>query len=156
MPRPCPTPLSLLSLLALVACGEDTVLIESGTWVLAEAWQDGSALDEASAPQGSLVVDAEAGTVEILDGADTVIASATMQRRPEDEWASDCPTNFGATRMETADLDLDQVDLGGLVITAPALVADCPTGDELTLFAADTDRLGLSVCAESSACVVYQ
>lgn len=150
------SPLSLLPLIALVACGDDTALIESGTWLLTDSWQDGEQLDEATAPSGSMVVDVDAGTVEIRNGVDTLLAVVDLVPRDEDEWPTDCPTNFSSTRMEVADLDLDEVDLGGLVIVAPAIQADCPTGDRLTLFAADTDRLGLSVCAESSACAVYE
>ncbi|MCK6503436.1 hypothetical protein L6R53_08575 [Myxococcota bacterium] len=148
--------LAPLVLLPLLACGGDTVRIASGTWLLAEALQDGAQLDPASAPTGSMVVDAEDGTVELRNGDDTLLAVVDLVPRDEDEWPTDCPTNFGSTRMEVADLDLDEVDLGGLVIAAPAIQADCPTGDRLHLFAADTDRLGLAVCAESSACAVYE
>jgi hypothetical protein len=144
-----------LSLLALTACS-DPARISSGTWTLVEAWQDGSLLDEAVRPAGSLQVDARAGTVELLDGAGEPIASTTLIRRPTADWPSDCPTNVSSTRMEVADLDLDEVDLGGLRIVAPALMAQCPDGDALTLFADDSAAQGLSVCFESSACASYR
>lgn len=117
-------PRSLLALAPLpwmVACGDDTVLIQSSTWILTEAWAEGSQLGATDAPAGSMVVDADAGTVEIRDGGAAVLATADLLPRDPSEW----PT-------------------------------DCPTGDRLTLFAADTDELGLTVCGSSSACAVYE
>lgn len=151
---------ALLTLPLLAAC-DDSAHLASGTWNLVEADMGEG---EVVAGTGSLVLDLDGEQVSFLDADGAELAAGGIALWPRADWPSGCPTNFSATRMETADVLLDQVELpldDGTTVTIvdPVLVASCPDGEPLYLRSAfseaDLDS-GTTGCSGADACLVYE
>jgi hypothetical protein len=77
--------------------------------------------------------------------------------RPKKTWPSGCPSNIQSTRMETWDLDIEQLHLTSESISHPILVRDCPTKPVELVLRADGEIDGTgTACVGAHTCLVFE
>ncbi len=76
--------------------------------------------------------------------------------RARKTWPSGCPSNIQATRMETLDLDIGQIETTSASLQHPVLVRDCPP-EPVELVLRDDGNIGGGgmACIGAQTCVVF-
>ena len=88
----------------------------------------------------TLVVDRESNTIaiELHDGFSIVV---TFVPREKEDWPAGCPSNIGSTYMEVLDIQSSNLSIGGMNLTNPILVRNCPP-DPNTLVLREDGTIG--------------
>ncbi|MCB9760813.1 MAG: hypothetical protein H6739_13305 [Alphaproteobacteria bacterium] len=145
--------MSLLLVTLLTGCA-DVAPLTSRTYEVVDAWMRVAEDENFPVPEATLNLDLDAGTAAFFDTDGVEIATANLDLWPRADWPEGCPTNFSATAMETASLDIEVLDLGGFEIFSPILVAACPDGGRLVL--RDNRDVGLDPCDGATRCVDFE
>ncbi len=123
----------LSSMLLTTACSRDTALLSSGTYTMNRV--ELTSGDDVT-PSGHVELDMEGLSAVFFDGTGAELAEVAFSLEDEALWPSDCPTQYSMTRMQTATIDADQLDIDvdeetRVVLDLPSLTSNCPHGDEV-------------------------